>query len=114
MNWNVLRILLVAIGPLVSASVTFFVMKAVLRRSKSTRERAARKRFGWKLGIAMVLLSLSCSFSSFVNVMTHPVLFGLSIFFGIIVASPIYVALVILWSFQHKRELERITSQEGR
>jgi RNA polymerase sigma factor (sigma-70 family) len=94
-------------GPILSLFGSYYAVKASLKYSKSARERSARLRFGWKLGIATIGLSVFTGLSGLINVTRHPWLFGIAIALPVI----LYVPLIVLWSLTHNRELKQIQAE---
>jgi RNA polymerase sigma factor (sigma-70 family) len=116
MTWSVFNFPFVMLAsalltPVLSAAVSYLGVRATLRISKSRQERAARLRFGWKLGIATVLLAVVASTSMLIDVRTNPVWFGVSIL-GVILGTLFYVGLILYWSSRHKRELAVISDKQ--
>jgi len=103
----------VLLSPILSAIAAYYAVKATLIISKSTPERQARLRFGWKLGIATVGLAFVTVLPNLINSTQHPWLLAASIVtMALLILA--YVGLVLVWSFRHKRELETIRGESQR
>lgn len=103
----------VLLSPILSAIAAYYAVKATLKISKSTPERQARLRFGWKLGIVTVGLAFVTVLPNLINSTQHPWLLAASIVtMALLILA--YVGLVLVWSFRHKRELETIRGESQR
>jgi len=118
MTWGIMKLPFVTLfsaflSPVLTIVISWLAIKATLRVCHSREEYRARLRFGWKIGIATVLLSIVTMTPLFIDVVKHPVWFGASIL-GIISITLLYVALTIHWNHQHQTELNQIsTNQTG-
>ncbi len=116
MVWSVVKFPFVIVAsalltPVLSAAASYIGVRATLRISKSQQERAVRLRFGWKLGIATVLLAVAATTPMLIEVRTNPVWFAVSVL-GVILGTLIYVGLVLFWGYRHKRELDVLSDEK--
>jgi hypothetical protein len=94
----------VLLSPFMTALASYFGIRATVNVSKTPSERAARLRFGMKLGFATLMLAAFTSAPALLNPARHPGWFVASLFAAILFTLA-YVGLVVLWSLRHQREL---------
>lgn len=101
----------IALSPLLTGLGSFYFHRAVARRCKSERERAARNRFGWKIVITNVVMASAGIPSMMIHSDKHPWLFAMSLV-AMVLVSLVSVGLQIYWGFQHKHELKQILAAQ--
>lgn len=102
----------VALSPILTAAGSYFITRAVMRRSsKSESERVINHRFGWKIIITNVVMALAGVPSMLIPSDKHPWLFAMSLVAMLLVTFA-SVGLQIYWSFRHKDKLKQIRARQ--
>lgn len=123
MAWTVFKTPLsvlasVLVSPIAAAVGAHFITKASVNHcSRTPQERAIRIRFGRKWGVATIVFSALMALPIpwwEMDAKADPLLFWSCRIGYFIVPTLIYVALVLFWHFQQKRELEEIQKKLDR